>query len=127
MPFIYLACPYTASTKFVQSERFRIAAYVAAELMKQGKAVYAPTVYGHALEARTRQAFPHDLWMAQMQAILPHASHLYVVTIPGWRESEGVREEVYCATKHGIPVVGCDMHETCEPVSGWIIRKFFGC
>lgn len=58
-------------------------------------------------------------------SFLRHSSHLYVLTLPGWRESKGVKAEVLFALQKQIPIIGCDILNECEDVAGYDIKKYF--
>jgi hypothetical protein len=126
MPYIYLASPYTDNDKFIKISRYRAALRACTELMAAGEVVFCPVAYGHSLEDKSRQTFPYDYWIRWSKAMLAPAKSLYVLTIPGWDTSAGVKLEVHLAHELEIPVLGFSHAADSEPVSGWEIIQEFG-
>jgi hypothetical protein len=126
MAYIYLASPYTSDDKFVQIARYRSALRASAELMAAGELVFCPVAYGHSVEDKLRQTFPWEYWMRWSKAMLAPAKSLYVLTLPGWEASKGLRDEVHLAYSLEIPILGYPHGHDCEPVSGFEIIMEFG-
>lgn len=126
MPYIYLASPYTSDDKFVQIARYRSALRASAELMKAGEVVFCPVAYGHSVEDKLRQNFPWDYWMRWSKAMLAPAKSMYVLTLPGWEDSKGLKAEVTLAFELELPILGYHHGADCEPVAGYEILQEFG-
>lgn len=126
MPYIYLASPYSAPDKFLRISRYRAALRACNELMMAGELVFCPVAYGHSLEEKARQNFPYDYWLRWSKALLAPAKALYVLTLPGWNLSEGVRTEVRLAHELEIPILGYTNLVEAESVSGLDIMNEFG-
>ena len=122
--YIYLASPYSDPRPSTRIRRMRRALTAAADLTKAGHKVFAPIPVGYLLEERLGEQ-PHAFWIEWCLTFLPHASHLYVLTLPGWEESKGLGIEVRRAAALGIPIVGCNILTECEDVSGFNIRGWF--
>lgn len=111
--FIYLACPYTADTPAVQAFREAQASRATAHLLIHfahscpGVVVFSPITHGHAiapfLPAPLRDS--HDFWIKQCLPMLEVLdAELYVLCLPGWRQSKGVSIEILAAQELGRPI-----------------------
>lgn len=91
---IYLASPYTHHDPFVQSDRLQVARAAAAHFIALGKHVFSPIVYGVAIQPKLTPDYnwrPFDLNM------LNRCDTIWVLCLPGWRESKGVQAEISAA------------------------------
>lgn len=97
---IYLACPYSHPDPFVRKWRYLQATRQLTELLLRGQWAYSPIVHCHEL-AKTA-GLPRDaaFWSAYNLYMLQKADFLMILTLPGWQESAGVREEIEFAAKH---------------------------
>lgn len=124
MSFIYLASPYSDPRPSTRIRRMKRALAASAELTKNGLAVFAPIPIGWSIEEKVGE-LPHAFWLEWCIKFLRQSSHLYVLTLPGWRESKGVKTEVLFAVDKQIPIIGCDILTECEDVSGFDIKRYF--
>jgi hypothetical protein len=122
---IYLASPYSCKDSFAMTSRYRLALRATVDLMKRGELVFSPITYGHALETKAQTTFPYDYWLKWSRAMLSGSSKIYVLTIPGWEESLGVKEEVTLAHAMGKPVVGYAYGPDAEDICGIDILAAF--
>jgi len=106
---IYLACPYSDLNSKIRQARFRAVAQCAAHLMRTGFQVFCPITHSHPIQEAYRrggyaepsgwQAWQHiDLWA------LRRCSAVYVLCLPGWSRSKGIRAEVQEARRRRLPV-----------------------
>jgi len=101
---IYLAAPYTG----IEELSFEVSCMVAAFLMKTGKVVYSPIVYGHTLASKYDLPTDCDFWLMQDLDMVCRCDELYVITMEGWDKSFGVGAEVEEALMMGMPVTFID-------------------
>jgi len=116
---IYLACPYSkpwrdstpgqAEDRSYLATRAEDASLAAALLMQDGHSVFSPISHGHAIgqEARANKiglGITLDTWRAVDQAMIRACDAVYVLTLPGWEMSEGIREEILFARTLGKPI-----------------------
>jgi len=101
---IYLASPYTHPDPAVREARFRAACRQAAEMVRCGIVVFSPIVHTHPLASH---GLPQDwaFWREYDRAFLEMCSEVWVLTLDGWRESQGVQAEIELARELGKPVV----------------------
>jgi len=100
---IYLAAPYANQDK---EKVMRSVNKHVANFLKDGFAVYSPLSMGHYASQVDRElnSLPLDHWRKiERQAMLVCRS-LYIITLPGWQESAGVKRETAWAREFGLPV-----------------------
>ncbi len=106
---IYFASPYSHPDPAVRQGRYEAVFAATRRLMGEGRIVFSPIMYGHqfappdghwesCLEFGTGMQFRHREWM------LLACRELWVYTLPGWRESEGVVAEKRIAFDASIPL-----------------------
>jgi hypothetical protein len=108
---IYLACPFRHADPLVQKKRCAAAHYVAAQLFLGGKQVFSPLTHNELLIEIINDAVPGEDWMQFDLKILSTCSKLYVLQMPGWEESKGVKREIAFAIENNIPVQKIDPPE----------------
>lgn len=100
---IYLASPYTDSEPAVRDLRFRAACAATVSLILAGEAVFAPVVYGHQL-VQFCVPMNWSFWQRTDRELLARCDEVVVLTLDGWRESEGVQAEIEIAKELGKPI-----------------------
>jgi len=96
-PIIYLACPYTHIDASVREQRFIASARAAAALIKQGNVVYSPITMTHPIDqvlAGENATMGSVYWLEFDSAFMEICSEMVVLTLEGWRSSEGVQREI---------------------------------
>lgn len=105
---VYLATPYT---KFIGGieKAFEEAARLTARLLVDGVAVYSPIVHCHPVAIHGKlDPLDHKIWLPFNGAMMKVSRALAVATMPGWRESFGVTEEIRWFNARWIPVIYFD-------------------
>ncbi len=101
---IYLASPYTAKSKKLMHERFKEISKVGAKLVMKGHILFCPISQSVALakygNLKTNWAF----WKTFDLTVLSKCDELWVVKMPGWKESVGVQAEIQYAEDNGIKI-----------------------
>ena len=97
---IYLASPYSHPDPGLREARFDAACRTTATLVRAGHTVFAPIVQGHPL---VRYGVPSDwaFWRPLAREYLARCDELVVLQLDGWRESEGVQQELALAAALG--------------------------
>lgn len=101
--YAYMAAPYSSPEPNEVEDRYRACMKKQAELVLAGECVFSPIGHSHYLEVVTGKQ-PHEFWMGLDRPLLRHASKLYVLMLPGWQYSRGVKEEMDIAAACGIPI-----------------------
>lgn len=102
----YLASPFSHRTAEKERERFIEAATLAGYLMQAGFFIFAPIPHSYPIEeygigiGKKTGLF----WLNQDFKILDKCDALMVATMPGWKESFGVQEEIKYAQINNKPV-----------------------
>ena len=108
MKKIYLACPFSSPDEDTRMYRFEAANQKAAELMNRGYVVFSPISHSvpinRYLEQQGLPAKDLDFWMAQDLPMVAACDELWVLALPGWRESPGVQKEIEFAKNRGMNV-----------------------
>lgn len=101
---IYLMSPYTASAAHERASRSRKCGEAIINLANSGIKCFSPVFYGHSLEDKFRLNLPYEHWIDFGLQMLTKCDRAWVYTLPGWRESNGMRVEVEMAIKLEIPL-----------------------
>jgi hypothetical protein len=101
----YLAVPYSHPAQSMMDARFDRVNQCAAQLIRRGEVIYSPISGNHPIKMCCDN-LPNDwqFWEAFDTAFLLRCAKLYVLMLPGWRESVGVTAEIRIAEGMGIPV-----------------------
>ena len=105
MKKLYLAVPYSDPDPVVCDQRFRMANWMAAELMREGNIVFSPLSHSHPISMCLNNSLDHDFWLKQCRSFVEWADAVYVYRIKGWGESKGVQREIRWAEEMGKEVV----------------------
>jgi hypothetical protein len=115
---IYLAAPYSHPEYKVRAQRYLYATQAANRLMRRGLLVYSPVTHGHTIGLWGGLNGDFEAWREHCLSFLRNwAQELYVLTLPGWKESIGVAAEIAEAESLGLPV-GYVAHVLCAPKRG---------
>lgn len=104
MSYTYIASPYTHDKEHVMHDRYLIAASYTASLLRLHHHCYSPIVHCHELAVKFDLPRELDFWKRYNTSMLRHADELYVLCIPGWKESRGVQFEIDLAEQLGLPI-----------------------
>lgn len=106
MSYFYISNPYNGSDE-EREARFQIAARTSGTLLKYGIHAWSPIVHNHAmmkvfneftLEQRRTLILEFDF------SLLRKAKSMIVLTIPGWKTSYAVQEEIKICKENAIPI-----------------------
>ena len=103
-PLLYLAVPYSHSDPVVEEFRLTAVGEVAGFLMCHGEIVFSPISHGIAISRQSKLPTTWAYWQNFCEAYLSVSHTLAILTLEGWKESEGVNGEMECAKKLGIQI-----------------------
>jgi len=102
---IYLASPYSNADPIVRQNRFEFACQKAAQIMAEGHNVFSPIAHSHVISLHMDNSLDHDFWLNQDLSFLERwADEMWILTLGGWKDSEGVALEIETAKRMGLPV-----------------------
>ena len=84
--------------------RFLLAEETTARLLTAGKCVYSPIVHCHELAAKFNLPSDFVFWRRYNIDMLRRADGMYILDIPGWDTSKGVRHEMEIAVEIGLEI-----------------------
>ena len=97
---LYIASPYRHTDSTIQAIRFSKVYRYTEHLLKEGFVVYSPLVYTLPLERHAIN--PKHGWLNHNLRVLTRCSRMQVLCLDGWRDSEGVHEELMVAWEKGL-------------------------
>jgi nucleoside 2-deoxyribosyltransferase len=117
---IYLASPYTSHKKSAcnrnteQYLRFTEVCEIAAKLLKKGVLVLSPIAHSHPIAMSGGAATDWAAWQRLCLRLIDACDEVWVVEMPGWTKSKGIKAEVKYAKEHGKPVSFIDPKTFCR-------------
>lgn len=118
MGYIYLASPYSDPDPDVVESRHQTAMQAAVWFLRHKIWVYSPIVHCHDLAKLHALPTSFDYWSSYNETMLCGADYLYILCIPGWEKSKGIRGEWQFATLNDIPI----FYVLPVGPSGWQVR-----
>lgn len=107
---IYLAAPYTDPDPDVVTQRMAHFCVVDAHLCKQGLITVSP-LSKHWLKYHTNIPLTWEFWKTYSEKLLEKCDAMYVIMLPGWKESEGVQGEISLAKKMSLEIKYLDIKD----------------
>ena len=101
---IYLASPYNDPDPAVREKRFEAACEAAAALFRRGFLVFSPIAETHPI-AKHGVPLDWEFWQSYDREHIGHCSQVWVLTLDGWKESQGVQAEIAIARELGKPII----------------------
>lgn len=99
----YLAAPYSDKDPAVIADRMERLCKTDAKLMKAGTFTVSPLMK-HFIVHHEELPGDYQFWKNYSATLLCAVDQVLVLTLPGWKESIGVTDEIKLATDIGIPV-----------------------
>tara|TARA_R110000744_G_scaffold216499_2_gene335270 strand:+ start:5347 stop:5760 length:414 start_codon:yes stop_codon:yes gene_type:complete len=123
MGYSYLAAPYTHEDKTIMDLRYKCITQAAGKMMQSGEAIYSPITHLHPqrIEGNLNDWSFDDILDFDKE-ILQHANRLYVLMLPGWTESPGVREEIRFTNEHTPHSIPTYYWEAKDRVPEWPLK-----
>ncbi len=94
MSFRYLASPYMHPDADVRLNRFNEAVRCMHWLLYQRIWTFSPIVHGHSIAVQFGMPKDAQFWTKFNEAILEKADEMLILTLDGWEDSKGIRDEV---------------------------------
>jgi len=100
----YLALPYSDANSKVMDFRAAVSDIICADLMNQGRTIYAPITSCHYIAKSYGLPRNWEFWKKMDEEFVRICKKVLVVTLKGWQDSTGVTAELKIASEHNIPV-----------------------
>ena len=112
MTLYYLSSPYHG-TDSQESERSKLASQACAAFLKEKIPVFSPVLHNHALannlrltrDQRRALLMPIDL------ELLKRATGMIMLKLEGWKESQGMKEEILFCQSEKIPYYELELQD----------------
>lgn len=123
---IYVASPYSSPILGVAESRYRKVRDFVDLMLASGFVAFSPIVYCHPVSMRTGHQTDAQTWMHFNMDMLRRAEAMYVLDLPGWKESKGLKIELNVCKMLSIPVVHYNekFELTTEEYNGALVGKF---
>lgn len=119
---IFLSSPYSG-TKEQQEQRYRRTCECAAMLFNLGRWCVSPIVHWHEVALRFPQMQTDaDMFHAWNRSLLTLCTSVYVLELPGWRESKGVALEIEWARELSKPLKRIAIDDNSFLICDWNMR-----
>lgn len=102
---IYLASPYTTDCQWTRDERAYLACKASAILFNMGQPVFSPIANSHYIERTGYFHATGEFWLPYDIKFMKICDVLYVLTLDGWEDSEGIKKEIDYAIESDMPIV----------------------
>lgn len=107
MKKIYLAIPYTG----IEELSFKVANYIAAQLMNQGYIVFSPISHSHHIAAQNELEKGWEYWKKFDESFIDWCDVVYIAMLPSWEKSKGVNGEIVIANSFRKPIIYFDVKQ----------------
>ena len=101
---VYLAAPYSHQNPGVRARRLERINRYTAKLIRGGVTVFSLITYTGALAEKDGLPGDWAFWKGLDEAFLRMCRVVYVLGLPGWKQSVGVAAEIALARELGMPV-----------------------
>ncbi len=113
MSYYYVGSPYSRFPGGLDAA-FREICLIMGGFVKARKPAYSPIAHTHPIAmASGIDPFDHAIWLPFDKPMMEGAKGLAVVTMTGWQESKGLREEIAYFRRAGKPIHYIDPDAPC--------------
>jgi hypothetical protein len=95
----YLACPYSHDDSLIREYRYEMSVTASLKLIQQNELVFSPITHCHPIAKIGELPKDWNYWKEFDTKMITICDSVTVLNIDGWKESEGVREEIKLAEK----------------------------
>lgn len=97
----YFASPYSHKNPFVQNMRYETTIFAASQLTAQGYRLLEPIAMCHEQASRYGLPAGYEFWKTRDRGFIDISDGVIVLTLPGWKKSVGVMDEIKYAESTG--------------------------
>lgn len=110
---IYLASPHSHTNSGVRQDRYQAALECTSWLIENGFWVFSPIVHSHNLPCnKMEKTISWEFWKEFDTETISRMDEVWVLIIPGWKESKGVQAEIEIGRSQGkllMAIVPCPL------------------
>lgn len=107
----YFASPYSHANPLVKIVRYEMTVYLSSSLTKKGFRLLEPIAMCHDQAGKYGLPTGYSFWQTRDRGFIDVCDAVIVAKLQGWRESEGVQDEIEHALSTGKPVHYLDPSE----------------
>ena len=89
----------------MRNKRYEYVLMRTAEMMNKGEIVFSPTVHCHEMAIKHELPKTHAFWLKYDDAMIEKSDEVWVLCMPGYKQSKGITHELETAAKLGKPVI----------------------
>lgn len=101
MSYIYLASPYSHTNPDVRQHRYEKILEYSVAFTKKGEVVFSPIVHSHPMSTQHGLSGNYSFWRNIDETFIKNSDYVRVMMMPGWDESQGIKEEIKYAVSIG--------------------------
>lgn len=102
---IFIASPYSHPDAAVREARFLSALGYAHSLINRGEIAFSAIAYGHPFAEHFGAPTNFQHWRGLNHHMIYLSREVHVMMLDGWRDSQGVADEMLYAEEIGRPIV----------------------
>lgn len=97
--------PYSSPIPELETQRYELVLQFTTNLLISGFHAFSPIVYCHNLAIQNNLGRDAKTWMKFNMEMLRHAEVAYLLQLPGWEKSQGIKVEMGVCKMFDIPVI----------------------
>lgn len=103
---IYVASPYTDKDPAVRAARYMtVYLWTMHQIKITGRSLFAPIAYTHPYALEYGMPFDAEFWYQFNLGFIRNCEEMWVLQMPGWKESKGVQGEILLADELNKPII----------------------
>lgn len=102
---IYLASPYSHPDPAVREARFQAVCRVASRLARGGLILFSPIAHSHPIALAGGLPGDWEFWREFGRRMIQACDEVWIVKLPGWDASTGIKAEIDIGQELGRPVI----------------------
>ena len=96
--YAYITAPFWHDDYDIRHLRYNCVTQAAGKLIETGESIFSPITHSYMFKLKGNlDKWSHDDMLSFDKAILENASKIYILTLPGWKESKGINMELIFA------------------------------
>lgn len=114
----YLATPYSHKDVSVMDFRAEVSDVICADLMNQGRLIYAPISSCHHIAKKYGLPRDWQFWQRLDKEFVKACKKLIIIKLEGWEISTGLNAELELAKEYGLEIEYIDPEPYIKKIKG---------